>query len=92
MSRRPYKVTPRVLARIQALRASGKSIEVIAGLCGLSAECVRKWLIGQTPKNLLSTKTLGVGDSGKRGFPVEISKPQSGESQRNAEFRPRACQ
>lgn len=40
--RRPYKVTPRVLARIQALRYFGKSNAEIAKTVGVSRESVRK--------------------------------------------------
>lgn len=48
-ARRAYKVKPDVLARMYTLRASGKSYAVVAGLCGVAPETVRKWLQGKMP-------------------------------------------
>jgi hypothetical protein len=47
--RRPYKVGPELAHYMRHLRSKGKSYSVIAGLCGLSPECARKWLTGKTP-------------------------------------------
>lgn len=41
--RKPYKVTPRILARIKALRYFGKSNAEIAKVVGVSRESVRKF-------------------------------------------------
>lgn len=49
-ARPAYKVKPDVLARMYTLRALGKSYAVIGELCGVSRDCARKWLTGQTPK------------------------------------------
>lgn len=44
--RKPFKVTPDVLARLRDLRAAGKSYRLCGELVGITASGAFKWLNG----------------------------------------------
>ena len=53
--RPPYKVKPHMVAAMRAWRAAGKSYAAIGELLGVSRDCARKWLTGQTPAGSMSS-------------------------------------